>query len=66
MLFPVSGAYYYYNSESTTNGANKTYQDTLIDVQKYSESVGLTYGRVLFYKTWKDIRILKIGLRDKT
>ncbi|XP_048777941.2 uncharacterized protein LOC125681766 isoform X2 [Ostrea edulis] len=47
-----NGAYYYYHSESTANGLNKTLQDTLIDVQKYSESVGLTYGYIQIDSWW--------------
>ncbi|XP_062608013.1 uncharacterized protein LOC134269826, partial [Saccostrea cucullata] len=47
-----NGAYYYYHTETTTNNNSKTYQDTLIDVQKYSESVRLPYGYIQIDSWW--------------
>nr|XP_022327168.1 uncharacterized protein LOC111126669 isoform X3 [Crassostrea virginica] len=47
-----NGAYYYYHTESNATGFNKTYQDTLIDVQKYSEAVNIPYGYLQIDSWW--------------
>ena len=42
-----NGAYYYYNPE-----AGKNYQQTMIDVKAYAESVGLPYQYTLLDSWW--------------
>lgn len=47
-----NGAYYYYHTEANADGTNKTFQNTLIDVQTYSESVNLPYGYMQIDSWW--------------
>ena len=42
-----NGAFYYYNPE-----AGKNYQQTMIDVKAYAESVGLPYQYTLLDSWW--------------
>eukprot|EP01012_Entosiphon_sulcatum_P028632 TRINITY_DN3468_c0_g1_i1.p1 TRINITY_DN3468_c0_g1~~TRINITY_DN3468_c0_g1_i1.p1 ORF type:complete len:750 (+),score=126.46 TRINITY_DN3468_c0_g1_i1:23-2251(+) len=42
-----NGAYYYYKTEP-----GKNYEDTLVDVQKYAQSVGIPYRYILLDSWW--------------
>ena len=42
-----SGAFYYYNTEKGPDGKSLTYEQTLLDVHKYSKELQIPYKYVL-------------------